>query len=592
MANDIKNSVFYFIYTSIKPFRWYLAGQIFVAIIWAIDVSLRPYLVKNILNRAAIIPREMAFSELGMLCIMYMVLGFLMVSLFRFHDWCWLKISAPLKKHVGMLAMNRMLSQSHHFYQNNFAGGLANRINDIISHVPTIVKISLDAFFSHGLSVLIAIYALASVAGYFALGLAVWVALFLLVSGSLSLKGARMADHAAQKKTLVIGSIVDILSNMMSVRLFGGQKAEYARLGDQMTEVVRADQRVKWFYLYIYIFQGFSFLVFQGLCFWWLIKGFAQGIILPGDFAFILGINLSVVNNLWYVSKDIKDFSEAYGSVSQGLRIMHEPIVLKDVENAPDLKVTDGTITFENVQFHYLNTVPFFQDKSITIPAGQKVGIVGPSGAGKSTFVNILLRLFEVNSGRILIDGQDISQVTQDSLRRSIAIIPQEAVLFHRSLMENIRYSRPESTDEEVIEAAKQAHAHDFIIRQAQGYNTLVGERGGKLSGGQRQRIAIARAFLKKEAKILVLDESTSQVDYITESGIQDSLQRLMAGKTTIVIAHRFSTVLHMDRILVFNKGNIVEDGTHDELLAQNGLYAELWSAQIDGMLPSSKVEE
>ncbi len=216
---------------------------------------------------------------------------------------------------------------------------------------------------------------------------------------------------------------------------------------------------------------------------------------------------------------------------------------------------------------------------------------MGYSGSGKSTFVSLILRLYEVTDGRILIDGHDIKDITEDSLRRNIALIPQDPSLFHRSIMDNIRYGRTDATDEEVIEAAKSSHAHEFISRLPEGYQSLVGERGVKLSGGQRQRIAIARAILKK-APILILDEATSQLDSVTESYIQESFGALMQGKTTIVIAHRLSTLLHMDRILVFDKGKIVEDGTHHELLKSGGLYKTLWDAQVGGFLPDKNHEE
>jgi len=264
---------------------------------------------------------------------------------------------------------------------------------------------------------------------------------------------------------------------------------------------------------------------------------------------------------------------------------------IQDKPNAITLNCTQGQITFNQVKFHYKSTEPLFQNKSIEIQAGQKVGLVGYSGSGKSTFVNLILRLYDVTDGAILIDGQDIRDVTQDSLRENIAMIPQDPSLFHRSLMENIRYGRIDTTDEEVIEAAKKAHAHGFIEKLQQGYGSLVGERGVKLSGGQRQRIAIARAILKN-APILILDEATSQLDSVTENLIQESLWKLMQNKTTIVIAHRLSTLLHMDRILVFDKGKIVEDGTHSDLLARGGVYKNLWDAQVGGFLDDEKTED
>jgi ATP-binding cassette subfamily B protein len=228
---------------------------------------------------------------------------------------------------------------------------------------------------------------------------------------------------------------------------------------------------------------------------------------------------------------------------------------------------------------------------SVTIPAGQKVGLVGYSGNGKTTFANLILRLFDVTSGRILIDGQDIREVTQESLRAQISLIPQDPFLFHRTLLENIRYGRLDASEQDIITAAQKAHAHEFIAKLPQGYESLVGERGVKLSGGQRQRIAIARAILKN-APILILDEATSQLDSITESKIQDSLWQLMQDKTAIVIAHRLSTLLHMDRILVFGQGKIIEDGTHQDLLAKQGVYKTLWDMQVGGFLPDGPMEE
>ena len=237
------------------------------------------------------------------------------------------------------------------------------------------------------------------------------------------------------------------------------------------------------------------------------------------------------------------------------------------------------------MHFHYIPGRNIFSGKSITIHAGERIGLVGFSGSGKSTFVNLIMRLYDVESGRILIDGQDISHVTQDSLRAAIAMIPQDSMLFHRTLMENIRYGNPAASDEEVIAVSKQAHCHEFILQTESGYNALVGERGVKLSGGQRQRIAIARAILKN-APILILDEATSSLDSSTEKYIQQGLSALMQQRTTIVIAHRLSTLAHLDRILVFKEGEIIEDGSHSALLAAKGHYAMLWHMQAGGFLP------
>jgi ATP-binding cassette subfamily B protein len=267
------------------------------------------------------------------------------------------------------------------------------------------------------------------------------------------------------------------------------------------------------------------------------------------------------------------------------VQILDRPHEITDKPGAKPLTVTDAKIVFQDVSFSFTDAREVLEDFSIAIPGGQKVALVGPSGAGKSTLTRLLLRMFDVKGGKITIDGADIRDIGQESLRRAISFVPQEPVLFHRTLMENIRYGKPDATDAEVIEAARKAHCHEFIEDLPEKYGTFVGERGVKLSGGERQRVAIARAILKN-APILVLDEATSSLDSRSEMLIQQALDVLMRGKTVLVIAHRLSTIMKMDRILVLEHGAIVADGTHAELLAQNGLYANLWSIQAGGFLP------
>ena len=327
-----------------------------------------------------------------------------------------------------------------------------------------------------------------------------------------------------------------------------------------------------------------------GFMVYFLIHFYKVHLISVGDFALIL---IKYGSCSYHLVHDVASdaFHQAVGKCKQSLNCLIAPQELKDEKGAQNLILTKGQITFENVKFHYTGTEPLFQNKTVTIEAGQKVGLVGYSGGGKSTFINLILRLYDVSEGHILLDGQDIRSITQDSLRSNIAMIPQDPSLFHRTLMENIRYGRIEATDDEVISASKKAHAHEFISNLPRGYESPVGERGVKLSGGQRQRIAIARAILKN-APILILDEATSQLDSVTESDIQESLWELMQDKTTIVVAHRLSTLLHMDRIIVFDQGKIVEDGTHSELLNISGLYRTLWDAQVGGFLPDKKIED
>jgi ABC-type multidrug transport system fused ATPase/permease subunit len=266
------------------------------------------------------------------------------------------------------------------------------------------------------------------------------------------------------------------------------------------------------------------------------------------------------------------------------VELLEMPHDVQDITTATPLNVDKGRVTFRDVDFYFHETRPVLTRFNFAIESGEKVALVGPSGAGKTTITKLLLRLYDLKAGALEIDGQNIAHVTQDSLRNAIAFVPQEPVLFHRTLMDNIRYGRRDATDEEVIEAAKQAHCHEFIATLPQGYQTFVGERGVKLSGGERQRVAIARAILKN-APILVLDEATSSLDSESESLIQDALKTLMKGKTVIVIAHRLSTIMNMDRIVVMDGGSIVDQGTHAELLTKDGLYQKLWSIQAGGFL-------
>ena len=306
------------------------------------------------------------------------------------------------------------------------------------------------------------------------------------------------------------------------------------------------------------------------------------GLITIGDFAFVFGIALVVAEEIWHATISLQSFARAMGDLRSSLSILQIPQTNLDLKKATPLTVSTPTIHFKNVTFHYHQYGTVFENLNLHIKAGEKIGLVGHSGAGKSTLVNLLLRYFDPKAGQIIIDGQDIANVLQDSLRAHITVIPQDTLLFHRTIQENIRYGNPEASDKEVITAAQKAHLHDFIQTLPEKYESYVGERGIKLSGGQRQRVAIARAMLKNTS-ILVLDEATSSLNSKTEHFIQDSLNFLIKNKkkTVIAIAHRLSTLKHMDRIIVLDQGKIVEEGTHDALIKNNkSLYKELWNLQ------------
>jgi ATP-binding cassette subfamily B protein len=404
----------------------------------------------------------------------------------------------------------------------------------------------------------------------------------------MSKKLVALADHQAFAESIVVGELVDSLTNHSNVRIFSSQRYENTRMLPYFDKQKKAYASVYLYSIFMQVIQGGLIAAMFGFVTYFLVHLYANGLVTIGDFALILGLSMETGHMMWYTMSEVDEFNKAVGKCKQSLSSLLLPLEIQDKPNAAIFKPKGGHIFFDQVKFHYKGTDPLFQNQSIEIRAGQKVGLVGYSGGGKSTFVNLILRLYDVTAGAILIDGQNICDVTQDSLRANIAMIPQDPSLFQRSLMENIRYGRHDASDFEIIEIAKKAHAHEFIEKLPHGYNSLVGERGVKLSGGQRQRIAIARAMLKN-APILILDEATSQLDSVTESLIQESLWQAMQDKTTIVIAHRLSTLLHMDRILVFHKGKIVEDGTHQELLAKKGRYKELWNAQVGGFLGDGK---
>jgi ABC-type multidrug transport system fused ATPase/permease subunit len=406
----------------------------------------------------------------------------------------------------------------------------------------------------------------------------------------------RRAMASNEAKAAVTGRVVDVLTNIRNVFFFANQPLE-----DELLKRYTGTERDRRRASYRAVVRLRSVQYVMDIAMWIVFVGGAlyawvHRLIGAGDFVMITALTSSLLQTAYNLGQRIPEFYDQMGSARESIDTLIVPTTVTDKPGAPALIVKSGRIHFDRVAFAYevpsddkrqrsRNVVKNFE---LTIPAGQRVGLVGPSGAGKTTLMGLLMRMHDVAEGAIRIDGHDIREVTQESLRQSIALIPQDTTLFHRSLLENIRYGRPGATDEEVELAARRAHAHEFIMEIEQGYKTLVGERGVRLSGGQRQRIAIARAILKN-APILLLDEATSALDSHSEQVIQAAMREAMAGKTVIAIAHRLSTVMDMDRLLVLDRGAIVADGSHSDLLSQGGLYAELWRKQSGGFNPVAK---
>jgi len=578
-----------FIFKFLRPFKGTLGFMIFVSLWMAVDLSLRPYVMKVIINRLPDIPASQIVESLAGPALLYVGLTFLMTTLFRFHEYFLdVRMVPALRVKIDGESFETLLNQGSHFYHNQFAGSLANKVGNLVTNIPELVQLITDRFLRIFLVVFIAIAFLWSVNTTFAILMAVWgigcILFFWISSKWLS----RLAERWSESDSMIGGRLVDSVSNHLSIRLFATKLQELVSFRQVCETAAKDEQRMQKGYCWIWGGYGYSYAILQGFSLYYLIKGRQAGTVTIGDFALVLTINDYVSHQLWELTVSLTKFSKLWGRITQALSTIMVAPEIQDSPNATPLVVTHGEITFDHVQFSYPGVSPLFEKKSVTILSGQKVGLVGYSGSGKSTFVNLILRLYDLSSGTIRIDGQDVREITQESLHKNIGMIPQDPSLFHRTLMENIRYGRTEATDKQVVEAAKRAYADEFISEWPQKYESLVGERGVKLSGGQRQRIAIARAILKN-APILMLDEATSQLDSVTEQHIQDALWELMQGKTTIVVAHRLSTLLRMDRILVFDKGKIVEDGTHKSLLAKKGMYKTLWDAQVGGFLPEKR---
>jgi ATP-binding cassette, subfamily B, bacterial len=575
-----------FFFNILKPYRWLLLGFCLTGIYWAINNTLSPYVLKLIIDRALAFDGDKAalFAALTPYLAFYFLLWILIAQAMRITDWLRLKLYPSLRYDIVTHMFSYLNRHSHQYFQNNFAGSLANKIADMQSAAISICT-TLDDSIAQCTGLVIAMIALLLVHPIFAFILVAWAAVFLFTAFYFLAPIYSLSTIFAVSKTHLMGKIVDSISNMSNVRLFSHHQFENKLIQEACLDTVTKDRSVQWTILKMRIWWDLSIIVLITVNIYMLIYMYSRNQVTIGDFSFIMTLSVSVFYNLWYLASQFVTFTEELGKCKQALSIVTAAHDIKDEINAQPLIVTKGRIEFDEVSFHYHEGECLFENKNVVIQPGEKVGLVGLSGSGKSTFVNLILRLFTVEAGRILIDGQNINAITLDSLREKIAMIPQDTSLFHRSLLENIRYGRLDASDEEVITASISAHCHEFISKLKDGYQSLVGERGIKLSGGQRQRIAIARALLKN-APILILDEATSSLDSLTEQLIQESLRLLMQGRTTIVIAHRLSTLSSMDRILVFDHGRIIEEGSHEELIKQQGHYARMWHMQAGGFMP------
>jgi ATP-binding cassette, subfamily B, multidrug efflux pump len=590
---------------SLLAFLWHFARQakgLFIALFVveffvALTDSAVPWFMGRIVTLVTSIPPERFLAEtwpwlVGMALVVLIARPGVVMFRYLITNQA---IAAPFTGLIRWQSHFHVVRQSWAFFQNDFAGRISNRVMQTGPAVRQTLVASVTALWYVLVYGITAIVMTAAADLWLTLPIVGWFAGYVALLWYFVPRLRDRSKISSEARSALVGRIVDSYTNILTVKLFARPRDEDNYVRDAVerhTDVFLRAQRL--LTMFGTLLNVLNALLIAGagaiaLILW------QKGAVDVGVIAMVLPLTLQLTNTSRQIAVQITDLFEEIGIVQEGMITIAKPLQLVDPAGAKALEVREGRISFEDVRFGYGRETGVLEGFSLTVRPGEKIGLVGRSGAGKSTVVNLLLRFFDLEGGRILIDGQDISQTTQESLRAQISVVTQDTSLLHRSIRENIRYGRPEASEDEVIRAARLAHAEEFIAeledwRGRRGYDAQVGERGVKLSGGQRQRIAIARVILK-DAPILVLDEATSALDSEIEAAIQQSLGTLMAGKTVIAIAHRLSTIARMDRLVVLDRGRIAEQGTHEALLRANGHYAALWRRQSGGFIDAGGMQ-
>jgi len=563
----------------------YLAMMLAVALGTGIDIF-DSYVLRLVINAVIAVRNGSGDLEyVWQLFVLMVVLWFIAQAFIRIYQMIDIYTGPSLRERVQNVMFGYLLGHSPRYFQENFAGKLGQKIKEAGRATLSLLDQFCFEFVRLVAMVIVALVLLWLQRPTLALIFIAWAAVYVGISAVLARRCQQLSHEFSEAASTSAGRLIDSIANADLVRSFARWRFERSFISGFMAEERTRSVRLRWFLALMRLYQAVAVLTMLAIMAYVAVSDALDRSMDIGSFVMVLTLTNMIGLNVWNLSNRLLDFFEQLGTLSEALELVTQRHEIVDRPGARPLVVTGGAITFDRIEFRHPDGIPLFEGLSFVVPAGQKVALVGPSGAGKSTLVKLLRRQFEPQGGRILIDGQDIATATWDSVNEAVAEVSQAPGVFHRPIRENIRYGRLAASDGDVSKAAEQAYADEFIRRRPEAYDTIVGEQGIKLSGGERQRVAIARAMLKN-ATILVLDEATSSLDSESEHVIQDALWQVMRGRTVIAIAHRLSTITSMDRILFLDRGRIIEDGSHRQLLAQGGAYARLWNRQVGGFIP------
>ena len=580
---SITKNLWTFILHFVKQYKWAFGIMIFCRVGYIMDALAIPYVFQKFINRLTAVEKANGTaieSLVGPVCVLILVVGCIEV-LFRVFDYIEAKTIPALEVKVRSWITFHLQQYSYDFFLKHFAGDLAKRVNDLTKGVSTIIMIIISSLLPAFCTIVCSVFSFSCINPMFALLWFAWILLHSTIYIFFMPNCNRLTFLHARKESRLLGSIVDGFSNILSIKLFSKKNQSIQHLMRSQAEEKQLHETCLKYITKLYVFISSISVICTAIGLFLCLVYWSFKKMTISDLVFMFYSSRNICSLIWATILDFPDFFQEIGYCNQALKLLQGNYTILDLPDAKTLRCSGAAIEFKNISFSYDPNHALFDNQNISIAAGEKIGLVGFSGSGKSTLFNLLLRFCELQGGSITIDGQNITTVTQESLRMAASFVPQEPRLFHGSILDNIRYGDQSATDQQVIECAKKARCHDFIMDFPEGYHTLVGERGSKLSGGQRQRIAIARAMLK-DTPIVMLDEATSALDAMTETAIQESLLHFMAGKTTLVISHRIPILTIMDRILVLEHGKIIAQGPHNVLLNTSPLYASMCKLHVE----------